>query len=164
MLTTPTDDDTFPDITPADPPPPEPKPPKPDKKWFNTNLILALIALFIIVPAALKTQNIVNEAKSQPKCQPLTHVEIYPGQISTSVGAEELNLSAMAFDQYNMTVTRGVKYDWGISSTGSLGRLKGKHDLATFSPTGVGMGDLYVKASNSCTKVGAIGSVKVTVK
>ncbi len=159
MLTPPTDDSALPDITPSEPPPP-----KPNKPWFNTNLLLAAAALFIIVPAALTTQNIVNEAKSQPKCTPISHVEIYPGQVIAAVGSPELNLSAMAFDALGMTVIHAVKYDWGISSTGSLGRLKGKHDLATFAPSGPGTGDLYVRASNSCTKDGIVGSVKVIVQ
>ncbi len=150
-------------IPPA--PPVEPITPPPTVRK-NTALFpllfLVLVAAGLIV-AFPDVQNIVSQAASK-KCQPIARVMINPGSIETMTNSKATELSVMAYDKYNMPVKQGVKYDWGISSTNSVGTVKARHDLATFIPSNVGMGDLYVKTTNNCTKNAVIGSAKVIVK
>jgi len=70
----------------------------------------------------------------------------------------------LAYDYYNKPIHEGVQYEWGISSTNSIGTIKVRHDLASFFPLRAGTGDLYVKTKNRCTSKAVIGSILVTVQ
>ncbi|OGG05072.1 hypothetical protein A2Z33_07375 [Candidatus Gottesmanbacteria bacterium RBG_16_52_11] len=146
--------------------PEEPEPEPMVKNRSNRTALLSGLALLAVLPviavAALRTQTLTGFAGS-PKCRPITKVMISPGKINVSTSDPEVNLSVLAYDSTNRPVWHGVRYEWGISSSNSIGSVKSKHDLGVFRPLNPGSGDLYVKTSNNCTKTAVIGSVAVTV-
>jgi len=151
---------------PSDPdtvanPPPEMQP---EKKKHTSLLVLigVMIATALLIPAFQQTQTLMSQAAGK-KCMMIGKVMINPGMITTNIGNPPINMSVLAYDATGKPIWNGVKYDWGISSINSIGTLKPRQDIAAFTALNIGTGDLYVKATNSCTKKAIIGSVKVTV-
>jgi hypothetical protein len=152
--------DALPNVQPAVPPVMPKK--KSRKGLLFTMVLLPIVVMAIIIPALMKPQSITGEAAGG-KCRLITKVAINPGEIKTSVTAAPTELSVLAYDYYGVPITNGVKYDWGMSSIEGIGTVKARHDLATFIPSRLGTGDLYVKTKNSCTNNAVIGSIKVAV-
>lgn len=122
-------------------------------------LVLLLIGLPLVLLANKYSQDIRSKAVLWP--QTLTRVLIAPGQITTSLTSSPTNLSALAYDQYDQPIVSGVTYEWGISSTNTVGTLNSHDNLAEFTPLNSGTGDLYVVARQGALNV--TGSVAVDV-
>ncbi|MEK7166359.1 MAG: hypothetical protein AAB874_06135, partial [Patescibacteria group bacterium] len=96
---------------------------------------------------------------------PLT-VRIHPaGAINTSTTTiSEIGLSALAYDENSNPIWSGVTYEWGMSSTNSVGIISNTpygNNIATFKPLRPGDGSLYVNARyNNLT---ALIAIPVTV-
>ena len=133
------------------------------KSFFFVFVLLPILIIAVVVPAVMKSQTITGQA-AVPKCRLITKVMINPGKIDTYTGYPPTNLSVLAYDYYNNPITEGVQYEWGMSSSDSIGTVKANHDLASFIPIRPGTGDLYVKTKNKCTVTPVIGSIKVTVQ
>lgn len=111
--------------------------------------LLLLLVLLILLPigviAVLNRTNIFPRATIQ---QPVVTVKINPGQIVTDPNGPEIHLSAQAVDANGGNVD-GVRYQWGMSSTNSIGTVTQEYNdkLATFIPSAnIGQGDLWVRA------------------
>lgn len=140
----------------------EPEVKKPSTKQPFMFVILAL-AVIPLVLAVLNYQTIIGMAASI-RCQPIQRVAINPGVITTTTKSLPIEMSTMAYDMNGKPITKGISYQWGISSNNSIGTVKARRDLGTFYPKNAGSGDLYVQAKNACTKVKTIGSIKVVVQ
>ena len=133
----------------------------------NTILIAVLaILLLAVVIGALNAKNLSRNqsGKATSKCQTITKVKINPEKIAISPEDPPVELSALAYETENTPIWQGVSYDWGISSSNSVGTLKQNNDLVTFIPLKLGTGDLFVKATNVCTKTPVTGSIQVTIQ
>lgn len=124
--------------------------------------LLILILLPILVVAAL------NKTKFLPRAStslPIATVHINPGEIITKPLGEQIHLSTLAYDTSGNPITSGVSYQWGMSSTNSVGTIigeKGNDALGTFTPSGnVGRGDLWVRAVTATSQ--GTGSIPVYV-
>jgi len=133
------------------------------RSFFLVFVLLPILLVAGIVPAVLNSQTFLSRAAGA-KCRLITKVAINPGKIVTYTISPPTNLSVLAYDYYNSPIFSGVQYEWGMSSTNSIGTVNAKRDLASFIPLRAGTGDLYVKAKNSCTQKAVIGSIKVTVQ
>lgn len=122
-------------------------------------LVLLLAGLTLVLLTNKYSQDIRSKAVLWP--QTLTRVLVAPGQITTSLSSSPTNLSALAYDQYDQPIVSGVTYEWGISSTNTVGTLNSLDNLAEFTPLNTGTGNLYVIARQSAIYV--IGSVVVDV-
>lgn len=92
---------------------------------------------------------------------PIDSVEINLNQINTTLN-QPVYLSALAYDADKRPLYEGVSYDWGMSSSGSLGWVDGYHNVVTFRPLGTGQGDLWVTARNFAGEA-ITKSIRVTV-
>lgn len=88
-------------------------------------------------------------------------VDIHPENIETYVGADGTGMSALLYDVNEDPVWSGVEYEWGMSSSNSIGTINSNHNIATFVPQNRGIGDLYVIARFQGES--AIGSIPVCV-
>ncbi len=122
-------------------------------------LVLLLVGLPVVLLANKYSQDTRTRAVQWP--QTLTKVNIDPGLITTSLSSAATNLSTLAYDQYNQPIVSGITYEWGISSTNTVGTLKTHDNLAEFTPLNTGTGDLYVVARQGALNV--TGSVAVNV-
>ncbi len=90
-----------------------------------------------------------------------SRIELNLGGISTAVNTAS-QLSALVYDQNNKPIWSSVSYEWGISSTNSIGTLiQINGNLATFLAQNPGSGDLWVKATFNGQTV--VKSIPVTV-
>lgn len=147
-------------VIPEEPPPVSPVKNN-GKKWLMTFVIMA-ITVPLLAFGAMNAQTLTSRAARKP-CAIIWKVNIHPGEINTYIQAQTTGLSVLAYDVKGNPISYGVNYDWGISSANSVGTLKARKDLAEFIPLNEGVGDMYVKAKNSCTKKPVIGSIKVYV-
>ena len=88
-------------------------------------------------------------------------VRIHPGQVQTTVGSPPVSLSALAYDKEGRPIWKDVTYEWGMSSTASVGNLIPAGNLATFVAQNPGQGDIFAVATY-CRKK-ATGSSLVIV-
>lgn len=155
---TPPDPQPVPAPDPTPPPPPEPIPPEPvPPPAPNPKLVTGiLIALFALSLGGILTYRKQQEEKTGP---PVT-VKIHPGKAEAKAG-EPVYLSALAFDENGKAVKKNITYEWGMSSTESVGTLEANNDLATFYPTNGGTGDIYVHAIAGDVRI--LGAVSVAV-
>ena len=82
----------------------------------------------------------------------LAYVQINPGHITTTTTSAPVNLSAQAFTTNGIMIPSGISYEWGISSSGSIGQLTpnpSNPKLATFVPRLTGTGSIWVIARDS---------------
>lgn len=139
--------------------------PKPSALYTHRRILfvlLVLVLLPIVVFAAL------NPTIFSPKAStalPIATVKISPGEIITKPLGQEIHLSTLAYDTNGNPITSGVTYQWGMSSTNSIGTIvqeQGNGALGTFTPSAnVGHGDLWVRATTSINQ--GIGSIPVYV-
>ena len=127
----------------------------------NRTIMFVLLALAIIplVLAVVNYKTIIGMAASV-RCQKIQKVAINPGAITTTTKASPTFMSTLAYDVNGKPITKGVVYEWGISSNNSIGTVKARRDLGAFYPKNVGTGDLYVQAK----KAKITGSIKVVVQ
>ncbi len=93
----------------------------------------------------------------------LEKVMIEPPVISTYVGALSIGLSALAYDNNNQPIWSGVSYEWGISSSGSIGNINPIYgNITNFMPLRAGTGDIFVTARYDGKSI--TSSVPVVVK
>lgn len=146
---------SFPDIPPA-------TPPKPAFRKY----IIPLIALIVFLPTAvfavLNRQSLFSSAK-RPVCVPVTRININPGVISTYLAAPPTEISALAYSADAQSISGQVTYQWGISSSNSVGDLKPRQEIALFIPQNPGTGNIWVSAKNACTKKLVQVSIPVSV-
>lgn len=82
-----------------------------------------------------------------PQPRLLETVMINLPAINTTVGKDS-GLSALAYDSVLSPIWNDVTYEWGISSTGSLGSISPvDSNVASFTAMGAGTGDLFVTAT-----------------
>jgi len=98
---------------------------------------------------------------TRPCSTKIASVRIHPGQASTTVNGLPIYLSALAYDNKGLPIWKGVLYEWGISSSNSIGNLVPDNQTAVFTPANPGTGDIYV-IGQYCKKK-ATGSALVTV-
>ena len=159
-------------IQPATQPKPEPELPVEEKTAGKKKILLIVLAILLVAVAifALNAESLLGNllrsqsGKATQKCQTITKVVINPGKIAISPKDPPVEMSALAYDIENVPVWQGVSYEWGISSSNTVGTLKQNNDLVTFTPLNKGTGDLFVKATNACTQTAVIGSVPVVVE
>lgn len=124
--------------------------------------LLILIVLPILVVAARRPTKFLPRAST---ALPIATVRIDPGEIITKSLGDQIHLSSLAYDTNGNPITTGVSYQWGMSSTNSVGTIigeKGNDALGTFTPSGnVGRGDLWVRAVTAISQV--TGSIPVYV-
>lgn len=136
-------------------------PPAPPKNRTNWPLVIAII-LAVTLPLVVWGVNRVRELRSKTTTLPIGSVHINPEIILTDLKGENVYLSTLAFDTAGSPVWSGVRYQWGISTTNSIGILwpNSNEKLATFEPsaTNRGSGDIWVKAydTNGQTVIGSI--------
>lgn len=123
-------------------------------------ILLLLGILLALVTITLSRQYLASMAAGDRGIK-IVRVLINPGQVTTTVEAEDTYLSALAYDAAGNPVHRGVKYEWGISSSNSIGQLVPTRETAVFSPRNEGVGNIYVRATAGKSQV--MGSTLVTV-
>jgi hypothetical protein len=126
-------------------------------------LLLLLVLLPIATGAVLLRQSLSGEAAFSflgCRIKPAS-VKIHPGKIQTTVGSPPIGLSALAYDKENRPIWKGVTYEWGMSSTQSIGNLIPNGNLATFIAQNPGRGDIFAVAKYCNNK--ATGSSLVIV-
>lgn len=128
--------------------------------------LLLLLFLVIAFPIFLFIVYQNQQIRSHAAPAPIASVHINPAVIFTDIMGKETYLSALAYDQYGSPVWSGVSYQWGISSTNSVGTLYPNNNdkLATFKPsaTNRGRADVWVKAYGP-NGTSAVGSIPVYV-
>ncbi len=139
--------------------------PKPSALYTNRRILfvlLVLVLLPVVVFAAL------NPTIFSPKASttlPIAVVKINPGEIIAKPLGQEVHLSTLAYDTGGNPITSSVTYQWGMSSTNSIGTIvqeQGNGALGTFTPSGnVGRGDLWVRAFAGTSQ--GLGSIPVFV-
>ncbi len=139
--------------------------PKPSALYTNRRILfvlLVLVLLPVVVFAAL------NPTIFSPKASttlPIAVVKINPGEIIAKPLGQEVHLSTLAFDTSGNPITSGVTYQWGMSSTNSIGTIvqeQGNGALGTFTPSAnFGRGDLWVRAFTGTSQ--GLGSIPVFV-
>jgi hypothetical protein len=151
--------------TPATEIPPAITPPPPRKFRTQPFFYLLILAAFLPVATAavLIRQSLTGEASSGLFCRTKPAiVRINPGQAQTSVTGPNVYLSALAYDKKDQPIWDGITYEWGMSSTASIGNLIPQNQIAAFIPQNPGRGDIFVTAT-ACKNQKANGSAAVTV-
>jgi hypothetical protein len=102
-----------------------------------------------------------------PAQEILDQVQINVGLININAG-KTVDLSALAYSSQGTPIWDNVSYEWGISSSNSIGRLsKTSGNITTFEAQNAGHGDLYVTATyqgKSVTKSIPVDVVGTTTK
>lgn len=115
--------------------------------------IILIIALPLFVWVIKKT----THDRSQANILPIGSVRINPEVVQADINQPDTNLSALAYDTGGLPIWSGVTYQWGISTTNSIGTLSINRDdkLAAFTPsrTNRGRGDIFVTAFMGTTQV-----------
>jgi len=110
------------------------------KAFFTLLALLAFLPVLIL--GSLAAQRLAPKAAKPPAP---ASVAINHGEISTYLSNVPTQLSALAYDAAGRPIWEGLIYEWGISSTNSIGDLKPNGNLAIFSPQNEGVGDIWVK-------------------
>src|SRR3989344_2246437 len=77
----------------------------------------------------------------------LSSVQIQAASKTATIGKGSVGLSALAYDQNNNPIWSGVTYEWGISSSNSVGSLNPlQGTISNFTPFKTGTGDVFVIA------------------
>lgn len=135
------------------------KQPKQYMSFLFLGLLLA--ALFVTAFAVRKSSQLRSKAAV---AQFIDHVLLSPGIIMTTKNAPPVELSVLAYDKNWMPIWQGVGYNWGMSTSGSVGTLAlspGNDKIAVFRPLTAGVGDIFVTATNINGK--GFGSIQVFV-
>lgn len=116
---------------------------------FAAIFIIAALALAIPTTLALlNSQQDIRQRASGPN--DIHHLAFNPPYIQMDSVGKPVNLSVMAYDANNNPLYDLPSYEWGISSTNSVGTLTSvKGAIATFVPKNIGYADIYVIASGA---------------
>lgn len=77
----------------------------------------------------------------------LRSIQLHAVQKTAAIGKGSLGLSALAYDQNNLPIWNGVTYEWGVSSSNSVGSVNPIFGTITnFLPLNPGIGDVFVTA------------------
>ncbi|MCR4263509.1 MAG: dockerin type I domain-containing protein [Candidatus Roizmanbacteria bacterium] len=103
-------------------------------------LALSIIVTCFIVLSAVPHVH----AQSTPV---LTSVRIHAHSKTATLGKGSIGLSALAYDQDNNPIGNGVTYEWGVSSSNSIGSVHPVFGtVSNFTPLTMGTGDVFVIA------------------
>ena len=133
------------------------------KKFLPVILIIFSLAIVSSATATYTIQSLIGQAAPR-KCSEIKKVAINPENINAVSDGANIELSSLAYDELNRPIFKGVNYDWGMSSSNTVGTLKQRNDLATFTPLNPGTGDLFVNAKNACTKELVARSIPVVIQ
>ena len=124
-------------------------------KTIALYVVSLLVAISLPITMWVSSQN--THKPSRANSLPLGSVHINPEQIITDINEAPIHLSTLAYDTGGLPIGSGVSYQWGISSTNSVGTLSlnANDKLATFIPskTNRGRGDIWVKAYSTTGEV-----------
>lgn len=119
--------------------------------WLRqSKKVLPVAALtLLLIPAVV----LVGKRQLSPKASNSISIQVSPGIIDQSSSPQigkPVYLSATAVNDIGQPITSEVTYSWGISSTFPISpSLKTNDNLATFTPTSIGSGTLWVSAITS---------------
>lgn len=91
----------------------------------------------------------------------LQSVQINPTGLTTHMGDAPTHLSALAYDNYGRPVWTNLTYEWGMSSTATVGTLHADLNIADFIPLHEGYGDMFVIVRQG--DVSVTGGMGITV-
>lgn len=124
--------------------------PKPSALYTNRRILFVLLVLVLLPVVVFAALNPTIFSPKASTALPISEVKINPGEIITKPLGEQIHLSTLAYDTGGNPITSGVTYQWGMSSTNSIGTIvqeQGNGALGTFTPSAnVGRGDLWVRA------------------
>jgi hypothetical protein len=126
--------------------------------------LFILIGLLPVVTGAVMLRQLIsgNASNRNILCrQKIARVSIDPGTIGTYIGSAPTQMSALAYDDQGHPIWKNVSYEWGMSSTNTVGNIIPKNQVATFKPLNIGTGNVYVSAVYCSQKAG--GSARITV-
>lgn len=128
---------------------------------FVTSLV---VAISLPITMWISTQNTYKPSKAN--ALPMGSIHINPETITTDIKNSNINLSALAYDTGGNPIWSGVSYQWGISSTETVGLLfpNGNDKLAAFEPsrTTRGRADIWVRGVDTSGNI-VTGSIPVYV-
>ena len=117
-------------------------------KQKQTLLVIAI--LLVLLPISIWAVNQMTAKPPKAANLPLGSVRINPEQIVTDLGGTTIYLSALAYDTGGSPISSGISYQWGFSTTNSIGIFSpnGTTNLSSFKPSTTikGRGDIWVKA------------------
>ncbi len=139
--------------------------PKPSALYTNRRILFVLLVLVLLPVVVFAALNPTIFSPKASTALPIAEVKINPGEIIAKPLGQEVHLSTLAYDTSGNPITAGVTYQWGMSSTNSIGTIvqeQGNGALGTFTPSAnVGRGDLWVRAFAGTSQ--GMGSIPVTV-
>ncbi len=131
----------------------------PKNKKIIGAIIIALIVLSI--PATLFLISQSQDTRQRAASIPISKIVFSPGGFATKPGTY-IAMSVLAYDSQGNPITNDVQYQWGMSSTGTVGSLISvSGNIATFEAKNLGHGDIYVTAANN--EGGMTSSIPVDV-
>lgn len=117
-------------------------------------LALSLLFIFFFLPS-------LAYAQTSPT---INSVQTYFPATTFVAGEKPVGISALAYDAQNKPIWSGVTYEWGVSSTGSIGSVSPiNRDVSTFTPLNPGTGDVFVIARMGTQSFTASRSITVNV-
>lgn len=124
--------------------------PKPSALYTNRRILFVLLVLMLLPVVVFAALNPTIFSPKASTALPIATVKINPGEIITKPQGEQVHLSTLAYDTGGNPITSGITYQWGMSSTNSIGTIvqeQGNGALGTFTPSAnIGRGDLWVRA------------------
>lgn len=118
-------------------------------KKYKIYFLLGIMIPIIAITFALVQQSQDLRQRAAGRKINITRIEINPSGFNTIIG-KPVNMSTLAYDKKNNPIWSGVTYEWGISSTNSVGTLNPTSgSITTFTPQNNGHGDIYVTARTS---------------
>jgi hypothetical protein len=138
--------------------------PHPPKRLGTYLPLLLLLGFLPVVTGAVLYHQYISGSASNISwlCrQKIAAVRINPGKIDTYLNSKPTNLSALAYDSEGRPIWKDVSYEWGMSSSNTVGNIFPKAQLASFKPLNVGTGNVYVTGTYCGRK--AVGSAHITV-
>jgi len=108
-------------------------------------LLILLALLPLVTGAALLRQYFSSQAaNSTVACsQKISTVRINPGKISAYLNNPPIPMSALAYDSLGRPIWKDVVYEWGMSSSNTIGNIIPKGQIAAFKPLNAGTGNIY---------------------
>ncbi len=110
--------------------------------------ILAFVAVALAIPVSMVLVNEQQDLRQRASSPTIAKLVFNPSGFAIK-NEQFKNLSVLAYTAGNEPIFDGVTYQWGISSTTSIGTLNSvSGSIATFGSKNFGYGDIYVTAAN----------------